>query len=67
MKKESRDLVASTGHLCVVTSGLQQDRPQGKLNTKHFQTILGILGRKHFYFVMSGDVEVTNESVHTPG
>ena len=51
----------------VVTSGLQQDRPQGKLNTKHFQTILGILGRKHFYFVMSGDVEVTNESVHTPG
>lgn len=51
----------------VVTSGLQQDRPQGKLNTKHFQTILGILGRKHFYFVMPGDVEVTNESVHTPG
>ena len=48
----------------VVTSGLQQERPQGKLNTKHFQAILG---RKHFYFVMSGDVEVTNESVHTLG
>ena len=40
----------------VVTSGLQQERPHGKLNTKHFQTILG---QKYFYFVMSGDVEVT--------
>ena len=34
----------------VVTSGLQQERPLGKLNTKHFQTILGNIRTETFLF-----------------
>ena len=34
----------------VVTSGLKQERPHRKLNTKHFQTILGNIRPEIFLF-----------------